>query len=1481
MSKEIPRVFTVEQLEVKGISNAFKRNSLIDPKEKEEIKSAYKNNRPLHFLPTYVEENNFKGELYLFGTLTDGSKTKVILNDYYPSFIVYGCETKKQIPKAKQALIDHISNYVYISKKERQSKFELITDNPHQPSYESSANIFYYSIDEIKAKDFKGYREKNQIYFQLNFYCPWHRKLLINHVEQGDFKTYSNDKGMHVRKLSRETKKLFCNWLILTNYSVEKPLQERGGNIYQFNDCNYEFTLSINDAKSITDEENPDVKTFLNDKKSSKNKSLVLAYDIETISFRDTGEVPISKYKEDIVFMICLTLHWANESDSLMRICISDKNIDPSDEWYTIVCGDEEEVIKTFGKIWNRFKPDIQIGFNDSQYDWPFIMGKIIQYDMLHEMLTMMSCMPVNKEITQGMNIKHNWIEKKLNIMDPTLGQYWPQGRRIKIANDIPYEINFLAVPGCVHMDVRACFIKLFPKNGSEATSSKLKEFLRVCNLDNKEPLAIKDMWNYYLGGNPTDLVQVAKYCVIDAKRCQDLMVKKNVYNEYREVASLAFVLFHDVYLNANGIRVLNLVAAEANGTYVMPMQSNDDDDVEGEYQGAYVFKPEKGLVPDPVRIKLFEEACEIYKKTEDKNGLKLASDLLRSDRPVTGLDFSSLYPSIIMTYNFSPEMLILSLEEYNRLKDQLNLYSIIIDDNVKGWSVRHNNGKMGLYPTILKSLFDKRKLMKKEMHIHGVKKEQMDVIIAKKIGNIKGLEIHIGEVKANIKSLSSIAELSETEENKLNNDKNNLKILEEIQSEASTEEEFQELYEKTEFKLKHCDSKQKALKVYMNTFYGVTGLTSSPLFQLEIASGITAAGRYNIQMVEKFVRKLGFHIKYGDTDSLYLSPPCSAFYKCDREYASGKINKEEWYRKMVEITMVEVGSLQKKVNDFLEQDNGTKFLKMAYEEVLFPVLFAGKKKYCGIPHEAEIIFNTDRKRLFIKGMDVVKSNQTPFSINTMYDTIQTLLDINNTKTLLDIVHETIDKAKVNIASQDIDSFILYKKWKPPLVKCQHKSCTTNACYKNDNVLLCQAHSIRPCKKCTNRSTYVSQNGNYYCGIHKQQKHIPVDSDDPNLYQGIRYSQYDKEMWVEGKGSPTVLKFISRVYDERKKKQIINERKIKQNGGSSDGLKLETLVEMPEYGDEIPHVITLAENNFHLNGNVYNASVSDRMEYPEKVLSGEKQIDCNYYLENQLYGQLARVINGLPQFDAETDAKSQEMAKKYLSKYLISEKQGLSGKDIKKQYDPILKDAVSIFDITTQFVKLLASEGLNKSNCNKRIEECIDVKSSSRIFIESALDSRGIRPDGYDIGDCKSNNKLAELKTSLNSMNMLGVKSEFNSLRSDARRLTIEFIDKHYDDLVFNISQFQECVKAIYTSRIKEVNITFDDLPEYDFSDLKVLNDKLIKISLLYKKRNELLELKKIVPSLYVHTVNKVFTPDSASKVLAEQMKLLKQKNKL
>jgi hypothetical protein len=65
----------------------------------------------------------------------------------------------------------------------------------------------------------------------------------------------------------------------------------------------------------------------------------------------------------------------------------------------------------------------------------------------------------------------------------------------------------------------------------------------------------------------------------------------------------------------------------------------------------------------------------------------------------------------------------------------------------------------------------------------------------------------------------------------------------------------------------------------------------------------------------------------------------------------------------MVKISMVKMEKLCDEVNVFLKEDNGSPYLKMAYEEVLFPVVFTGKKKYYGIPHRRQPNFNN---KLFI-----------------------------------------------------------------------------------------------------------------------------------------------------------------------------------------------------------------------------------------------------------------------------------------------------------------------------------------------------------------------------------------------------------------------------------------------------------------------------------------------------------------------------------
>ncbi|CAI2202030.1 7899_t:CDS:1, partial [Funneliformis geosporum] len=165
----------------------------------------------------------------------------------------------------------------------------------------------------------------------------------------------------------------------------------------------------------------------------------------------------------------------------------------------------------------------------------------------------------------------------------------------------------------------------------------------------------------------------------------------------------------------------------------------------------------------------------------------------------------------------------------------------------------------------------------------------------------------------------------------------------------------------------------QKAIKLYMNSFYGVTGRSGFPFYILELAGGVTSAGQENIKRVAEYVKKKGFGIKYGDTDSLYLTCPDSCYEKYDLAYNDGKgeISKLEYWTEMVKTTMGVMEKLRNDVKTFLRLKTRSDYLKMAYEEVLFPVAFTRKKKYFGIDYEETP--NFEPRELFIRGIDTVK----------------------------------------------------------------------------------------------------------------------------------------------------------------------------------------------------------------------------------------------------------------------------------------------------------------------------------------------------------------------------------------------------------------------------------------------------------------------------------------------------------------------------
>jgi len=284
-------------------------------------------------------------------------------------------------------------------------------------------------------------------------------------------------------------------------------------------------------------------------------------------------------------------------------------------------------------------------------------------------------------------------------------------------------------------------------------------------------------------------------------------------------------------------------------------------------YPGAYVFPPDKGMSPDITRLKALKES---------PNKEEAIANFAR-DRPVSCLDFASLYPSLIMTYNLSPEKIITTKEEYELIKIQYKLHEIdfeIGNKRIQAWSIIHENKteNMGLFPIILQNLFTKRKEMKGLLKKCNDKKELYDLILSKESTNYsKNISDIINNFNDEILELSkeiSFIPPGSTLEEELDVRNKRIKNIGELISIIKTfnNDTIHQDYANICFERSCIDKKQGALKIYMNTFYGETGNHLSPFFMLQLAGGVTSAGQVNIKLAANYAKEKGFGIKYGDS---------------------------------------------------------------------------------------------------------------------------------------------------------------------------------------------------------------------------------------------------------------------------------------------------------------------------------------------------------------------------------------------------------------------------------------------------------------------------------------------------------------------------------------------------------------------------------------------------------------------------------------
>jgi len=385
-----------------------------------------------------------------------------------------------------------------------------------------------------------------------------------------------------------------------------------------------------------------------------------------------------------------------------------------------------------------------------------------------------------------------------------------------------------------------------------------------------------------------------------------------------------------------------------------------------------------------------------------------------RQNRPITAYDYASLYPSTWSERNLSQEYLFTDkkiykyIEKLNELMISKGLdkvyntiymdFEIHLDDKklgdkfivndynknypdnrAKGWSIDHQNiiERKGVLVYIYEYLFNERNLIK------GLIKK-----VDEQNNNIKN-DIKLNETYDKYKSLCNMLyggiELTESKINVKYN-KTEKDYEEWIDSIVDSNQECIKLIQLHNY----YDAKQLAIKVQMNTFYGVGGSPISLLYFILFCGAITYYGRKALHTAINCAIDNGYKFVYSDTDSIYIAHPEHIYKDIDEQYNNGLIDKKTYHKLMVEIAIKDGMSLKdwkeligKKLKlcesgdiTNIEYDNFVKsmpkttfpdilqetinkfapneVLKMVREETLFPSIFCTTKMYIGVIHNKE-----------------------------------------------------------------------------------------------------------------------------------------------------------------------------------------------------------------------------------------------------------------------------------------------------------------------------------------------------------------------------------------------------------------------------------------------------------------------------------------------------------------------------------------------
>jgi DNA polymerase delta subunit 1 len=379
------------------------------------------------------------------------------------------------------------------------------------------------------------------------------------------------------------------------------------------------------------------------------------SWDIEAFSYTSRyegiNEFPDPTKEKDIVTQIGTSLYKFNSKEKVKHVVTIkspvDNDCDPVDGVIIEQFDSEKELIIGWVKFIMKTDPDILVQYNGYDFDWKYVCAR-----------------------AKVLGIEY--ILENLSRIESKPSQLYEDQLNTSAYGD--NTMKYLKMYGVTQFD-----LMFLIKKEHKLESYKLNNVAEHFTGDTKDDLSPADLFNYNTS-TKDKIALVVKYCAQDTWLLIDLMLKLRIVTNMIGMANITMVPIQYIELRGQQIRVHTQIA--------------------------YETKQENFLIPASEYVS--KDATENEEKFEGATVLEATPGA--HFEPIAGLDFASLYPSIMIAHNYDYSTIVED-SEFDNLEG-IQYEECVIDDIV----VKFAQNVKGIMPKILERLWKERKGIRKQM---------------------------------------------------------------------------------------------------------------------------------------------------------------------------------------------------------------------------------------------------------------------------------------------------------------------------------------------------------------------------------------------------------------------------------------------------------------------------------------------------------------------------------------------------------------------------------------------------------------------------------------------------------------------------------------------------------------------------------------------------------------------------------------------